>query len=359
MWAIDPELVGYCIRALAFEAIRIEERTESERNSERDPWGQRLQIEYEVAQQVREQFLEIPDDDVYQRLDVSGWAGSAANYKISLILSGAPDDPRSIDALQRAAQTLVRWWESDDDPNGRSRREHSDDVEIALGEVLENFVLKVEPDAAARILAPIVDAMDEHPRNVSSALQGIIFKEDRQHTVARYWAIWKLFAARIRQAHWLARIDNEHPHGGEMLAVIFMTQYWKDDVRHWRTLEGHAHLVHELFDSLPPSSTVLDNYLRFLYHIGDQSLPGAFERISHRLKAGEPMAMLRLSNTSYFLESLLRRYVYGRPMSLKKSRPLREAALYLLDLLVENGSSAAYRMRDDFVTPIAAGVGDE
>jgi hypothetical protein len=359
MWAVDPELVGYCIRALAFEAIRIEERTESERDSERDPWGQRLQIEYEVAQQVREQFLEIPDDDVYQRLDVSGWAGSAANYKIALILSGAPDDPRAVDAFQRAAQTLVQWWESDDEPNGRSRREHSDDVEIALGEILENFILKVESDVAARILAPIVDAMDEHPRNVSSALQGIIFKEDRQQTIARYWAIWKLFAARIRQSDWLARIDDEHPHGGEMLAVIFMTQYWKDDVRHWRSLEGHAHLVHELFDALPPSSTILDNYVRFLYHIGEQSLPSAFERISNRLKAGDPMAMLRLSNTGFLLESLLRRYVYGRPMSLKKSRPLREAVLHILDLLVENGSSAAYRMRDDFVTPITVGASGE
>jgi hypothetical protein len=144
-----------------------------------------------------------------------------------------------------------------------------------------------------------------------------------------------------------------------MLAVIFMTQYWKDDVRHWRTLEGHAHLVHELFNALPPSSTVLDNYIRFLYHIGEQSLPGAFERISNRLKAGDPMAMLRLSNTVFLLESLLRRYVYGRPLSLKKSRPLREAVLHLLDLLVENGSSAAYRMRDDFVTPTATGTSGE
>lgn len=354
MWSVDPELTGYCIRALAFEAIRVEERTETERDAERDPWGQRLQIEYEVAQQVREQFLEIPDDDVYQRLDISGWAGSAANCRIALILNGAPDDPRAVDAFERVAQVLVQWWESDDEPNGRSRREHSDDVEIALGEILEHFVLKVESDVAERILKPIVDAMDEHPRNVCSTLQGIIGKEDRRQTIGRYWAIWKLFAARLRQSDWLARIDDEHPHGGEMLAVIFMTQYWKDDVRHWRSLEGHAHLVNELFETLPPSSTVLDNYVRFLYHIGEQSLPNAFERISNRLNVGDPTAMLRLSNTGFLLESLLRRYVYGRPLSLKRSRPLREAVLHLLDVLVENGSSAAYRMRDDFVTPITA-----
>ena len=40
-------------------------------------------------------------------------------------------------------------------------------------------------------------------------------------------------------------------------------------------------------------------------------------------------------------------------MELKRQRELREAILSLLDLLVENGSSAAFRLRDDFVTPVS------
>ena len=58
-------------------------------------------------------------------------------------------------------------------------------------------------------------------------------------------------------------------------------------------------------------------------------------------------------DTAFRLEVLLRRYVYGRPIDLKRQRDLREAVLFLLDLLVENGSSAAFRMRDDFVTPVS------
>jgi len=34
--------------------------------------------------------------------------------------------------------------------------------------------------------------------------------------------------------------------------------------------------------------------------------------------------------------------------------PAMRPRLLLLDLLVENGSSAAFRMRDDFVTPVSA-----
>ncbi|MFZ2541604.1 MAG: hypothetical protein WAW75_07490, partial [Gallionella sp.] len=59
------------------------------------------------------------------------------------------------------------------------------------------------------------------------------------------------------------------------------------------------------------------------------------------------------TNTVFLLEVLLQRHVYGRPLELKREHGIRQSVLFLLDILVENGSSAAFRMRDDFVTPVA------
>jgi hypothetical protein len=139
-----------------------------------------------------------------------------------------------------------------------------------------------------------------------------------------------------------------------MSAVLLGTE-WKEGVRHWHSLEGHADRVHSLFESLPPSVTVIEDYVRFLYHVGEHSLPESFIRVAARLKAGDPKRMLAKSNTVYMLEVLLQRYVYARPLELKRHKELREAVLYLLDQLVESGSSASFRMRDDFVTPISEG----
>ena len=136
-----------------------------------------------------------------------------------------------------------------------------------------------------------------------------------------------------------------------MISAIFLTSSWKDDVTHWRSLEGYTHHVHELFEALPPSSIVLDDYARFLYHIGEQSLPEAFVRVADSLQRGDAQAMLVKSNTVFLLEVLLQRHVYGRPLELKSNTTIRQAVLSLLDILVESGSSAAFRMRDDFVTP--------
>jgi hypothetical protein len=99
---------------------------------------------------------------------------------------------------------------------------------------------------------------------------------------------------------------------------------------------------------------VLDAYVRFLYHVGEQSLPESFIRISKNLFACDAKQMLRKSNTVFMLEVLLQRYVYPKPLELKNKPELRDAVLTLLDLLVEQGSSAAFQMRDDFVTPASS-----
>ena len=153
--------------------------------------------------------------------------------------------------------------------------------------------------------------------------------------------------------NWLSKVDNEYARGNELLSALFLGVKWKEEVRHWRGLEGHARQVHELFEALPTSATVLDKYLGLLYDVGEQSLPEAFIRVAARLKSGKPQHMLSRRNSIYMLEVLLQRYVYGRPLELKRRRDLREAVLFLLDLLVEVGSSAGFRMRDDFVTPVS------
>ena len=129
-----------------------------------------------------------------------------------------------------------------------------------------------------------------------------------------------------------------------MMSAIFLGISWKDEVRHWRSLEGNAGHVHALFEDLPASSTVLDDYLRFLYHIGEQLLPEAFIRIAKRLQQSEPGPMLKKGNTVFMLEVLLQRHVYGKPLELKRRNDLRDAILVLLDMLVEQGSSPAFRI---------------
>ena len=352
-WAVNRVIALRCVNAIATEAALIDQAWEAE---EKRPYEQRRRLEEisaEAATAVRQRFWQegAIAEDAHSTVDISEGFGAEAIGRMLAILGQVPEDPAAVAAFARASQTLVEWWNADD--AGERRRDRNFQAESALSELLQRFVMRTTSASALQALRPVLGAIDRHPREIRSIVQGLTGIEDSRPNTAHYWYLWGLFADVIRRAKWVARLDDEHPIGSEMLSAIFLTSWWKDSVRHWKSLEGHAHHVHALFEALPPSSIVLDDYVRFLYHIGEQSLPEAFVRVAKSLKHGDVQAMLAKTNTVFLLEVLLQRHVYGRPLELKRDTTVRQAVLFLLDILVENGSSAAFRMRDDFVTPAA------
>ena len=63
--------------------------------------------------------------------------------------------------------------------------------------------------------------------------------------------------------------------------------------------------------------------------------------------------MLSDGSTMFYLESPLRRYVYGQPLRLKSDPNLRKPVLTILERLFDPGPSAAHIMHDDFVTSMS------
>lgn len=351
-WATNRALALRCVNAVAAEANLLEQSWIAE---EKKPRGKRRdydELRAQAATTILQQFWQEGAfaEDALTTVDISKGHGAEAIGRMLVILGNVPEDPLAVTTFARASQTLVEWWSAD-----KADREHRRNYTAAstITEHLQRFAMRTSPESALEVLSPILDAIDRHPDDIYWVVQGLTSNEDSNPTTVQYWYLWGLFADRIKRAKWIARLDDEYPTGREMLSAIFLTLFWKDSTRHWNSLEGYAHHVQDLFEALPPTAIVLDNYVRFLYHIGERSLPGAFAHIAESLNSGNAPAMLAKSNTVFMLEVLLKRHIYGRPFELKRSTALRTAVLSLLDILVENGSSAAFRMRDDFVTPAA------
>ena len=357
LWSIDYRLTLRCVNALAAQGVCIQELMCV---ANEIPYPERRpveSIEIDAATLVRQRFW-LPDslsNDAYERLDTAEWFGAEANGHILVILAQMPTEPIAVKAFKKAAQRVADSWNDDRNGYDDNRRPRNRDMESAVSELLRSFVMRTSSEIAGEILQPILDAIDSHGREVYWVIEGLIGVEDREPNTDQFWSIWTMFADRIKNARWLGRIDDQYSSGNELMSAIFLGTFWKEDARHWRSLEGHVHHVHELFEALPPSSTVMDDYVRFLYHIGERSLPGAFIQIAKRLRHGNPRTMLSKANTVFTLALLLQRHVYSRPLELKREPILRDSILFLLDELVERGSSAAFRMRDDFVTPIPVG----
>jgi len=356
MWSIDHDLALRCINALATEASAIMTAHDQEQKKEYRQRRPAEAIAAEAAAAVREQFWKSGSiaKDAYARMNLEDWYGAEANNHIVAILGKAPADPAAIAGFARAAETLVAWWDAKDDRK-EHRRERNHEAESVLSQLIQHFAMAASLTTAEKVLQPILDAVDRHEDEVHWFVKGLVGIEDQQRKTDHFWLLWEMFAERVKHAKWIAHLDDRYSTGAQLISAIFLGTWWKENVRHWNSLEGHANRVNSLFESLPASPTVLDHYVRFLYHIGEQSLPDAFVRIAKRLKAGDSREMLTKSNTVFMLEVLLQRHVYAKPLELKSNHELRDAVLFLLDLLVENGSSACFRMRDDFVTPISIG----
>jgi len=353
-WSANAQLALRSVRALAIEAAAIQKTADAEKEK---PYERRR--DHDVlradAAKIARRYIRQPWDEENDPLlsyNQSEWYGAEATLLVLTILSSAPDDAMTIAAFKRLTETVVGWWDEDAQSRGR-RSSRRDETESALTDLLEEFVFKVSSAAvAAEVLQPLLDAVDRHADELQWFISGVVAREDRQPSTERFWFVWQLFADRMARAPWLARVDDRHRRGHAFLARIFLAVGWKKNARHWRSLTGHVERLHQLFEALPVSKAILYQYVRFLYHVGEESLPTAYIRIAAKLKSGDPRVLLDDNEIVFMLESILQRQVYSKPVELKRRDDLRTSVLYLLDQLVDAGSSAAFRMRDDFVTPL-------
>jgi len=354
LWPDRPDLALRCVFAIAAEAVLIAGLHSSENNKPYDGRRSYDDMAREAADKVRSIFWQAGalQEKAYDELQLDEWHGAEAQNKILTILKKAPGQLLAGKAFRRAAERLVNIWEN---KYGRdSRQDRNIEADLSLANLIEQFVLRASSDTALRVLEPILGAVAQQPGNAEKILIGVLHVEDVEPNTAQFWAIWKLFADRTVSAPWIGGIDHRHSSGAEMIHALFLGTQWKETTKHWRSLDGYVQHIHNLFESLAPASCVMDAYIRFLYHVGEQSLPQAFVQIRKKAIEGDPKQLLGNSNTRYRLEVLLQRYVYSKPLLLKEKAALREAVLMLLDALIDLGSSAAFRMRDDFVTPISA-----
>ncbi len=347
-----------CIAAIAWQARLISDRLAEERER---PFGEQVrddEIVREVVPAVRAAIV-ARDHDPQTELEgfnLDDWPWVQAAGIILMILGYSPDSALAIEFHRRIASSIVKEWDQElEDQSRRGRRDYEFMQEVF--QRLARFVLKLDEKRALHVCGPFLEAVARHPNEIEDFVEDLVVEADRRSEEDPFWVVWQAFANTICTAPWIEQLDSRYSPGKGLVGGIFLKNYWEENLRHWRRLEGHGHRVDELCTRFRGSAVVFDAYCLFLYKIGETSLPKGFVILADSLAVGDPTVMLAGGNTVFLLESLLRRSVYSEPHRLKSDPVVRKAVLALLDHLVEAGSSAAYRMRDDFVTPLSGDGG--
>ena len=344
LMAEHKEMMLRCVGTIAMQANLLE------KHREQGNYGDGPDIQH-VRTQVRDAFVEgaIDAEKELAALNLATWQGRDVVPRVLSILGKVPDLALSKNFFTRAAQAVVASWTAERQgwSDGRDF-EFEDDTMTRLA----TASLTLPCEEALLWCKPFLDAVEKYPKEVTVFVEFLILQEDLSPShESCFWDLWKGFADRVVDAPWLPRVASDYSTGADLVSKILFRLSWKEGVRRWHHLGGHEQDVDDFMSRLPATASVLQAYSHYLYEIGEGALPKAFIVLANRLEVGNAADLLSDGNTIFFLESLIQRYVYGQPLRLRSDPTLREAVLVLLDQLVDAGSSAAYRMRDDFVTP--------
>jgi hypothetical protein len=353
LWESDRKLALTCVAALVAAAAH-EQAALSQQRARKLSWEATIDSSLEQAKQsIRKGVLDriTLDEGQLSHLDFDDWPGQRALHYLLPIFTHAPGEAQSRAFFAKLTVALTNWWRAELDRNQRHAGQRYYQLEHICAEKIARFVLRLPEPEAVKTCVPLMEAAIDCPKEAGQFLEQLIITEDSVGSGATFWTLWQGFSDRVLKAPWADSLNDRYPRGVPLLNALFLGVPWNEGVRSWQRMTDNEARLDRLFEALPPSAPVLVAYSRFLSQVGEKSLPGAFVLVAAKIRQAGGRVSLLTFEAQYYLETLLRRWVLSKPGDLKEQLVLRDAVLFILDELVQAGSSVAYRLRDDFVTP--------
>lgn len=347
-----------CIQALITQA------TEARRLWLEQISGHRATMEWEAAEKaaVREELREFIKSgaEVYEdrigEIDLAQRPGRSIAHHIFAITLENPRDPLALKIVRRCASELPKIWEI----NQRSQRDYSHGGEERFNPEMEHeyvdaicqFVVQLDPADGELLLEPIFGACSQFLENAAEVVKWLILRQHDHVPAQTLWRLWQRFADDFVVSVDPKSVDREHSSAGKMIIELFLGRDWKG-VHDWRPLHGETGRVAGFFRRFPATEKGLECYSYYLAHLGTPALPDALADVGDKIS--EASAAILNEDAVFYLEEILTRLIYGGNSKIRSNGALRGKVIVILDALVAQGSSAAYKMRDDFLTPYPRG----
>lgn len=289
----------------------------------------------------------------FNDLTFDTWHDRRLATSLITLFRNHPENPLAEVFFEKIAMAVIGWW--GDDRRAAERDDRRDfELEHLASRALGEYLLFCPLDTARRLTTFMTPMVSSEPKKAGEFLTNLLLAYDRKGVASNYWELWRVWTVSIEHEAWLSDIDNERSYGQSFLRDAFLNTKWVDGIRNWTRLEDHFKELDDLFVRLPASTHVLRAYADYLFHIGESSLPQAFALISQKFGGSLGASFISDDTLRWYVDSLVSRCLFEDLTSIRKSPALRTAVMAVLDALVQAGSSIAFQLRDDFVTPTAS-----
>lgn len=221
-------------------------------------------------------------------------------------------------------------------------------VEHKFLEKYTHFILRASQEEMEEYLKPFIDNFN-NSEVLAELFKQFIITEDYLNTYKNFWKVWTLFKVKIIEIN---KKEKRYFYTDEIVkSYLFANVQWKEKTTSWHTLKDEdTNFFKELSQKIGHCPSVLYSISKLLNDIGSIYLDNGIIWISDMLKINDNLYTEKLeTNTIYYIEQSIRKYIYKNREMIKKTRKAKEDTLNVLDYLINKGSVVGYILRENIL----------
>lgn len=160
-------------------------------------------------------------------------------------------------------------------------------------------------------------------------------KKNNEEIISNFWILWEYLFERIK--------DSKKPY---LINILLLGIDWKTESNHWKALENSKDLYKKFVLELGQNNT--KSIIKLFSTAGDKTfLPEGIIWLTSLLKENKKEVINLISPSG---ERLVKRLFYHHILKIKSNKLLIDNYVWLLNHMVDLGSSDAYLFRENVIT---------
>ena len=209
------------------------------------------------------------------------------------------------------------------------------------------FILQRDKIEIDIYLKPFVDSFSSS-KETASFIEELVSAEDQLNNYEQFWHIWGILYPKIKEL-----CDNPRGYHLKQIIINYLLawRWWPEDIEEWRSLKSkNSSLYLNASNDIGHISSVLYSIARVLNSIGTNFKEEGIEWLHVIVSNNSSLNLDDLeSNTLYYLEKFLRKYIFLNRQSVKEEIRLKNKVIPILDFMIERGSIHGYLLRESIL----------
>ena len=238
----------------------------------------------------------------------------------------------------------------------KDRRSYKDDsgddtnIYVLRQHIFKNFayfILQREESEIDVFLKPFIDSFSS-TEETAAFISELVSGEDYLNKYEQFWHIWDSLYPKIKEL-------CNNPRGYHLKEIIinyfFAWRWWREGIEEWRSLKKeNLSLYTNASKEMGNIPSVLYSIVKVLNSIGAKFQDEGVEWIHTIVSNNKSLQLDDLeSNTLYYLEKFLRKYVFINRQKIKEEIKLKNKIIPILDFMIERGSIHGYLLRESIL----------